>query len=170
MQPFDHDFDWQRALLPQIKRILAEHLVDEAPAEEDAFHNTDLIVLRMKAIRIACRLRRYDYLHRYPDEFTIRSSRPRTGNETELPKVLRGWGDYIFYGFATPACDDLAAWLLGDLGEFRLWHHRYLSTNGGRQPGTEQRNGDASSTFRAYRIGDLPPAFVIERQRERVAA
>lgn len=44
MTPFDHDFDWQRGLLPAVKRVLANYLISEAPAEEDKRHNTDLVV------------------------------------------------------------------------------------------------------------------------------
>jgi hypothetical protein len=165
---FDHDFDWQRAQLPEVKRILANYLITEAPAEEDTQRNTDLIVLKLDTVRVACRLRRYDYLVRYSDEFTIRTSRP-SGATTELAKMLSGWGDYIFYGFTNQDASALAAWLLGDLKVFRVWHHRELWN--GNRPGQGQQNGDGSSGFRAYRIGDLPPEFVVARKTEkRVAA
>lgn len=158
--PFDRDFDWQRALIPAIKRVCANYLIGEAPIQEDMERNTDLIVLRLDPVRVACRLRRYDYLGRYPDEFTIRAGRP-SGVQTELQKVLSGWGDYIFYGFATADGAALAAWLLGDLSVFRLWHHRQLLD--GKRPWKTQSNGDGSSTFCAYRITDLPPEFVVSR-------
>lgn len=159
---FAADFDWQRGLIPEIKRVLANYLISEAPADEDMQRNTDLIVLRLDTIRVACRLRRHEYLARYGDEFTIRTSRP-SGSETELTKMLSGWGDYIFYGFATPDAAGLAAWLLGDLKVFRVWHHRQLWS--GRRPGATQRNGDGSSEFAAYRITDLPDGFVVSRVR-----
>lgn len=165
---FERDFDWQRALIPAVKRVLAQYLIAEAPFEEDARHNTDLIVLKLDTVRVACRLRRIEYAARYPDEFTIRSSRPR-GTETELSKVLSGWGDYIFYGFAGAEPGQLAGWLLGDLKAFRIWHHRTLAIlPAGQAPGVEQRNGDGSSTFRAYRIDDLPAEFVVARKRPAV--
>lgn len=157
---FDRDFDWQRGLMPEVKRVLANYLICEAPAEEDMQHNTDLIVLKLDTIRVACRLRSFDYLQRWPNEFTIREGRP-SGAQTELAKMLSGWGDYIFYGFADDAKASLAAWMLGDLKVFRLWHSRELWQ--GRKPGKQQRNHDGSSTFRAYRIGDLPPGFVRAR-------
>lgn len=159
---FERDFDWQRGLIPEIKRILANYLIAEAPAAEDMQHNTDLIVLKLDTVRVACRLRRHDYLARYGGEFTVRARRP-SGAETELSKVLSGWGDYIFYGFASPDAADLAAWMLGDLNVFRLWHHRELWEN--RRPGLAQSNGDGSSDFRAYRIADLPSEFVVSQKR-----
>jgi hypothetical protein len=80
MSKFDHDFDWQRALLPEVKRACATHLICEAPPEEDMKHNTDLIVLKMDTVRIAVRLRRNSYLtqRNYANEFTIRSTRPKS--------------------------------------------------------------------------------------------
>lgn len=159
---FDRDFDYQRQLIPEIKRVLANYLIVEADAKEDMQHNTDLIVLKLDTIRVACRVRRFSFLERYPDEFTIRSSRP-SGAETELTKMLSGWGDYIFYGFASPSGDELAAWMLGDLKVFRVWHHRELWAS--RRPGVEQRNGDASSKFMAYNLTNLPADFVVSRKR-----
>jgi hypothetical protein len=167
MKSFDRDFDWQRGLIPEIKRVLANYLIVEAPADEDMKHNTDLIVLKLDTIRVACRVRTHGYLDRYPDEFTIRASRP-SGQETELAKMLAGWGDYIFYGFATEEGQKLAAWMLGDLKVFRLWHSRELWD--GRKPGKTQRNGDGSSTFQAYRISDLPSEFVVARVQPRSVA
>lgn len=165
MTSFEDDFDWQRALLPHVKRILANYLIVEAPVEEDLQRNTDLIVLRLDTIRVACRLRSHRYLNNYADEFTIRASRP-SGAQTELAKVLSGWGDYIFYGFPNPDGDSLAAWVLGDLSVFRLWHHRQLLKSGPQEaPGSRHANPDGSSTFRAYRIDDLPDEFVRGRLR-----
>lgn len=159
----ERDFDWQRHLIPEIKRVLANYLIVEADAKEDMEHNTDLIVLRLDTIRVACRLRRSEYLAKYGDEFTIRTSRP-SGADTELTKMLGGWGDYIFYGFASPTGDTIAAWMLGDLKVFRLWHHRELWA--GRRPGIEKPNRDGSSEFRAYNINQLPADFVVSRKRD----
>lgn len=154
---------WTDALLPRVKQILANYLIAEAPFEEDARHGTDLIVLTLEARRIAVRLRHAKYLGRYGEQFTIRSSRP-SGIETELAKIIAGWGDYLFYGFDDPADPfGLSAWLLGDLRVFRLWHSRQLSL--GRKPWLPRTNGDGSSDFHAYRITDLPADFIVGRAR-----
>lgn len=161
---FSRDFDKQRALIPHVKQVLANYLIVEAPFEEDARHNTDLIVLRLDTIRVACRLRDFGYLAKYGDEFTVRARRP-SGVDTELHKILQGWGDFIFYGFASPDWSGLAAWMLGDLQVFRLWHHHTLARlPEGKVPGTLRANGDGSSQFCAYRISDLPPEFVKARK------
>jgi len=157
------DKNWSDRFLPNIKRILGEYLISTAPIEEDAQRNTDLIVLTMAAVRIGCRIRRHNYLARYADEFTIRSDRP-SGTKTELAKIIEGWGDYFFYGFSNEDETDLVAWFIGDLKAFRIYWSTQLVNNQGRMPGIEQPNGDGSSHFRAFKIGDLPNSFIIARK------
>lgn len=154
------DFQWGRTFIPEIKRICANYLITEAPEEEDQQRNTDLLVLKAETKRIACRIRKHQYLDRYGDQFTIRAGRP-SGVPTELRKLISGWGDYILYGFADQSETQLAAWFLGDLNVFRLWHQ--METWRGNKPGIKQNNGDGSSWFMAYRLDDLPQEFVVSR-------
>lgn len=154
------DKRWADRFLPQIKRILGEHLIGEAPFLEDAERNTDLIVLRLDPVRVACRVRRNSYLLNYSDEFTIRSGRP-SGQKTELSKVIEGWGDYFFYGFSDAAEVTLERWTLADLRVFRLWFAMRLQADAGTIPGREKPNQDGSSVFRAFRWRDLPTNFVV---------
>lgn len=172
MPAFDRDFEWQRRFIPEIKRAIANYLIVEAPLEEDLQRNTDLLVLKAETKRIACRIRRHDQLGRrdrdgdlYEDQFTLRASRPSRAM-TELPKVLSGWGDYIFYGFADEDDFGLAAWVLGDLNEFRHWHalQQVLHCDRNQLPGKLNSNHDGSSTFRAYLISSLPREFVVTRK------
>lgn len=152
---------WTDALLPRVKQILGVHLIAEAPFEEDARRNADLIVLRLEAVRIAVRLRKASDEPKYGHEFTLRSSRP-SGVQTELAKVISGWGDYIFYGFAD--AEDpfgLSRWLLGDLKIFRLWFSEELGKRTRRW--TDGHNPDGSSDFKAFRIADLPSEFIVAR-------
>ncbi|MGH9381088.1 MAG: hypothetical protein ACRD2Z_10815, partial [Thermoanaerobaculia bacterium] len=149
--------------IPEMKGIIGTHLIGEAPFEEDAQRATDLIVLKLDAIRVACRIRSSAYLRRYGGEFTLRSSRPN-GVETELSKILAGWGDYLLYGFAAEAGPSLAAWLLGDLHEFRRWHNRALYRMArGEAPGIHKQNADRTC-LRAYRVAELPSGFVVARK------
>jgi hypothetical protein len=161
MSDWQHDKRWSDQFIPQIREIVARHLILEAPLEEDVHHNTDLIVLYTSAVRIACRVRRAQYAERYADEFTIRSKRPG-GTRTELHKVIAGWGDVLFYGFTVGG--QVARWVLGDLTVFRRWYEdelRRLPTD--CPAGILLSNGDASSQFMAFKIGWLPPEFVIAR-------
>lgn len=162
MQPdVAYDFEFGRQFLSELKMIAGLHLLGEAPFEEDAQRATDLIVLRLDAVRIACRVRRHEYLERYEGEFTIRSSRP-SGADTELGKIIEGWGDYMLYAFA--GLDGrLAAWLLGDLHVFRRWHARQLvSLPAGGTPGLRVPNRDGT-WFTAFTLADLPSEFIVAR-------
>lgn len=162
MQPdVSADYEWGRRYMPAIKRIIAEYLIVEAPFEEDAQRATDLIVLRLDTIRVACRIRRADMLDRYPDEFTIRSRRA-SGTKTELEKVVAGYGDYLFYGFGDDA-GDLLAWALCDLSIFRVWFVR-ATVAAKAIPGALKDNGDGTC-FRAFKLADLPEEFIVARKR-----
>jgi len=80
---WETDKKWSDRYLPEIKSILGRCLIAEPPIEEDQERNTDLMVLRLDAVRIGCRIRKAGYLEKYGDEFTIRTSRP-SGAKTEL--------------------------------------------------------------------------------------
>jgi len=154
---------WSDRFIPAIKRIVGEHLIGVADRDEDALHNTDLITLALPSdMRIACRVRRYEYLAKYADEFTLRCSVP-SGRDTEIDKLLAGWGDYLFYGFADREESGLAAWLIGDLHVFRRWvdWHRTMFRS---WPGELKRNLDGSSDFMVFAVEDVAPEFVIARQ------
>ena len=161
---WEREHAWSRRFLPEMKRIIGEHLIVEAPVEEDEQRNTDLVVLRLDAVRVACRVRQFHYLARYGDEFTIRAGR-QNGNETELQKVIAGWGHYILYAFADERDERLAAWILGDLNKFRTYWSMRLVLDKGRLPGFEKHNGDGSSSFRSFKVAALPSSFVVARKR-----
>lgn len=159
MKTWEKDKKWSDKFLPEIKRILGEHLIGEPPIEEDQERNTDLIVLKMEAVRIGCRVRKYKYIERYSNEFTIRAGRP-SGVKTELTKIIEGWGDYFFYGFSNKQETGLFKWVLCDMDVFRLWFNTKLVQNNGIVPGIKKNNTDNSSFFLAYNVSDLPANFV----------
>jgi hypothetical protein len=121
-------------------------------------------VLGFRDIRVACRVRSFEYVRRYPNDIAIRSERPN-GVRTELAKIVMGWGTHLLYGFGAETGDDLCAWVLGDLDVFRLWLHDQIILHQGGVPGVERRSPDGSSTFRAFDLAELPEGFVIARQR-----
>jgi hypothetical protein len=157
------DKKWSDRFIPEIKRILGEHLIGTATDEEDQQQNTDLITLRMPGnVRFACRVRKHAYLERYADEFTLRCHRP-SGRITEIDKLLGGWGDYLFYGFASADEQHLAAWFIGDLAVFRDWIQGYVHRFNG-WPGELKWNHDNSSGFVAFSVHEIGPGFVVKRQ------
>lgn len=160
---YEYDQSWARRFIPEMKIIMAQVLISEAPYDEDTQHNTDLIILRgTDQTRVACRVRRFAQYARFHTEFTIRASRPN-GVTTELEKLISGWGRYLLYGFADAANSGLHAWILGDLNVFRNWYFQHLRTHNGEEPGVPQTNTDGSSTFRAFKLTELPAAFILSR-------
>jgi hypothetical protein len=153
MGDYQSDREISDLYIPEIKAAVGSFLVDVAPDVEDTQRNTDLIVLKMDAKRVACRVRSQKYLDLYPDEFTIRTSRP-SGVKTELTKLIQGFGDYIFYGFGD-GHGTLLKWKIGDLSVFRLWFMRHLQIAGGKVPGFENSNKDNSSGFRAFKWDEV---------------
>ncbi|MCP5099898.1 MAG: hypothetical protein GY943_30460 [Chloroflexi bacterium] len=155
------DKRWSDRFLTQIKGILGVHLIGEPPMEEDAERNTDLMVLRMDAIRIGCRVRKNNYLNKYGNEFTIRSWRP-SGAKTELTKLIEGWGDYFFYGFCDAGETKLIRWTLADMRVFRRHYAIMLArSKPGVIPGITKNNTDGSSSFAAFKWSQFPSDFVV---------
>ena len=156
---------WSDQYIPEIKKCLSEVLIGE-PSEvcEDRDHNTDLCVLDLKPKRVACRVRDDKYRERYGDEFTIRTNVP-SGNKSELAKIIEGWGDYIFYGFADD--EGLTQWFIGDLSVFRYWFtHTLALMDKGECPGAKQVNHDGSSGFRAFKKDEIEGFIVAEGGRD----
>lgn len=153
------DKKWSDKFLPEIKSILGLYLIGEAEKEDDCYRNTDLIVLKMEAVRISCRIRRYEYL-KYKDEFTIRSKRD-SGKETELSKIIQGFGDFFFYGFANSEETKIEKWTIINLNRFRLYYVRSLFSGGGF--GETKKNHDASSDFLVFRYDKFPSDLIFAK-------
>jgi len=149
MIEWEENKKWSDIFIPEIKSILGQLLIGEASVEDDQLKNTDLIVLELKGYRIGCRVRKHFYFTQYPNDFTIRCSRP-SGVSTEFDKIMEGWGDYLFYAFANKEENRLIAWKLIDLKQFREYVDRYWKENNGIIPGKEISNTDGSSVFRAF--------------------
>jgi len=151
--------------LPEIKRILGEYLIAEPPVEEDAERNTDLTVLRLDAIRIACRVRSHEYM-KYRDQFTIRN-RVASGSKTELTKIIEGWGDYFFYGISNTEETNLSHWILGDIKALRLHISKLLYKR--QLPWiAERHNHDGMSSFVVFRYNDIG-GFLLASSKDREA-
>lgn len=148
------DKAWSDIFIPEIQRVLGEVFFSLPLLSDDQMKNTDLICLDMSGKRIGCRIRREQYLKKYAFQFTIRSSRPG-GTKTEYQKILEGWGDYFFYGFANSVNTSLLLWFVGDLEVFRQFEG--LGTSG-----MFRQNTDGSSSFKAFDWTDMPKEFFIK--------
>lgn len=148
--------EWSDKFIQKFQMVAGLLITSPAPMIDDAFRNTDMLVLTARNVRIACRVRRHEFYKSYPYDFTIRSARD-TGTKTELSKILEGWGDYLIYGFANQTNTNLEAWRIIDLSEFR----RQFS---GLQY-SKLSNGDGTH-FCAFDVRRLPPGIVVMQSKK----
>lgn len=156
---FNERKKWSDRFLTEIKSILGTVLLNEPPVVEDVQHNTDLVVLQMSNVRIACRVRKHKYLDDYGDQFTIRKKSPN-GGESELRKVIAGWGDLFFYGFCDQTETRIEKWIVGDLKVFRVWLVEQLCLKNGVLPGDTRTNSDGTQLI-AFDCKKMPSSFVV---------
>lgn len=160
MDDWQSDKEWSDRFIPAIKKIVGPLILTEATIQEDREQNTDLIVLRADSIRIACRVRKPGYFEKYGNDITIRSSR-KSGTETELQKIIKGWGHMFFYAHSNKKQTDFSSWVLIDLSEFRLWLMRGIATSCGKIPGILKKNTDGSSDFYCFDYSKFPAGIVL---------
>lgn len=159
------DKRWADPYLPFVKAICGYYFLAEGTYVEDAQQNTDLKVLDMGDIRIAVRLRESQYWreqtrngHPYRQDFTLRNSRPN-GTPTEFDKILDGFGDYFFYGFACAKPPRLLGFGILNLQCFRGYCQQYHATEG-IWPGRIRKNDDGT-TFRVLQWASLPKESIV---------
>jgi len=99
---------------------------------------------------IACRLRRSDCKYR---DITIRSSRPMSGNITELKKIVDGHVRWMLYGWTDRSSQSISEWIFLDA---HLIVQKKLHE--GRK---EILNHDLSSSFIAIDLPTLISAGVV---------
>lgn len=115
---YRNDRDFGDSWIPAIKRIVGPRLMSITPDEIDCKQAADLMVFTARDMKIAARVRRHGFAGRYPYEFTIRARRD-SGAETELSKIVNGWGDWMFYGHSDAEGKQFELWWLIDLHAFR---------------------------------------------------
>lgn len=159
MPDYRVDREWSDLMIPQIKQIVGPFLLENAPLEFDTKEATDLMVFKARDMRIAARIRRPGYASRYPFEFTIRCKRD-SGAETELSKIINGWGDWLFYGHANES-HWIDRWWLIDLHSFRAALIR-TAMNGFKITVETKANGDGTY-FKAFDLRSFPenPPIVV---------
>ena len=142
---------WSNKFLDQLKMVSGLLLFRVSSKVDDTTKNTDLIVLVTDTQkRIACRVRRYAYFERYPNDVTIRSA--NNGHKTEFEKIMEGWGDYLIYAFANQAEDSLEAYRIINLNAFRSNHAKIALQ--------KRVNGDGTE-FVTFNINQLPRGVLV---------
>lgn len=145
---------WSDTFIPQIKRIVGPQLMSVTPAEIDCKQAADLWVFTARDMRIAARVRRNEYL-KWKYQFTIRAKLD-SGFETELSKIVNGWGDWMFYAFADEEARQFACWWLIDLHAFRAALIRE-AMNGAKIIAENRSNSDGTH-FKAFDLRSFPEA------------
>ena len=158
--PYEGDRVYADQFLPEIARLIAPFLLAPTPELIDRRQCADLMVVHGHDRRIAVRVRRPGYAQQYPHQFTLRCQRD-TGTETELAKVINGWGDWMFYGHASFDEQTIETWWLIDLCAFRAALIRE-ARNGARLNWGDTPNGDGTH-FRWFDIRSFPayPPLII---------
>lgn len=155
MRDYVENRRWSDQYLPEVKRIVADHILTEAPDPLDWHEATDLVNMDVRLKHVAVRVRRPGYADRFPYDFTVRS-RLASGGQTELTKIVNGHGDWMFYGHAGED-GRLSRWWLLDLRAFRSALIR-------RQPiKTGERENSDGSCFRWFDVRSFPssPRLVV---------
>lgn len=153
---YHEDRLWSDQFIPEIRQLVGPHLLMPSPFEVDTKQAADLIVLRARDMTIACRIRRQGYVEKYRYDFTIRSERD-SGADTELRKIVDGWGDWMFYGH-----DDgenpgrIRPWYLIDL---HVWRAEMIR-NRRRYKLRQIPNGDGTH-FVPFDVRKFPPELLI---------
>ena len=155
---YEQDRRWSDQYIPAIKAIVGPHLLTTAPFEWDTKQATDLIVIHARDKTIAARMRRAKFAKQYPYEFTIRYHRD-TGTSTEYEKIVNGWADWMFYGFAASGDADgrIQRWWLLDLTVFRA---SLIRRRPNEKLGVEKRTRDGVSLL-AFDVRKFPSSIVL---------
>lgn len=124
--------------------------IEVASVEDDMRYNTDLITADQR--RIACRVRLKKYWQAFNRQFTIRHSNA-SQVETELDKICKGYGDFLFYGFENTAGNVVENWVVIDLQQFRECYDQLL-------PPFIKQNEDRNNKLAAFSLDAMPPGII----------
>ena len=165
---YQEDRKWSDAYIPEIKRIVGPYLLQPSSFEIDTKQAADLVIMKARDLTIACRVRGLGYLEKYPNQFTIRSSRD-SGAKTELDKILEGFGDWLFYGHARDNQSIFfSRWMIIDLAHWRyhmVKSHTIIKERGGMG---QKSNGDGTYFywFDIHSFPDTTPIVIAENGKE----
>lgn len=84
---------------------------------EDQNEGTDFAVFSSGPVRVAVRLRRNKFLLSYPNDITVRWSRP-SGIRTEIHKIREGLVNHMLYGFVSSDEGSLVMYSIISLNPF----------------------------------------------------
>lgn len=137
----------------QVIALLSEkgYAVSDSTYRQDMKEASDLL---LNGAGCAMRIRSEKALQRWPDEFTIRASRPGYGADTEFMKIMNGHAKYAVYGF-TESTDKVVLMRLLDLDVFRDSILHYTS-----RYDRDMRIGNDGVGYLVFSIREFPSSLV----------
>ena len=156
---------WSDKFSQEVKRIIGEKFIIEDD-KEDMEHNTDFLLVNTKHLRFSCRIRKFKYFKRFPNNFTIHLE-TNTNAKTEFEKVVEGWGDVFFYGFSNELENGIHAWAMIDLKVFRKHlFYKSLESQNNKRPfldlERDKKTSPRSGYFLSFNYKDFPKSLVID--------
>lgn len=156
---------WSDKFSQEVKGIIGERFIIEDD-KEDMEHNTDFLLVNTKHLRFSCRIRKFEYFKRFPNDFTIHLE-TTTDAKTEFEKVVEGWGDVFFYGFSNELENGLHAWAMIDLKVFRKHlFYKSLDSQNTKRPfldlERDKKTSPGSGYFLSFEYKDFPKSLVID--------
>ena len=120
---YNNNRAWSDYFMPDVNEILMGmpawlfmDKISTATKFQDMREATDLRAFDARGRNIGVRLRRVDTADRFNWSLTIRTKN-RHNTETEIDKIISGYGDYLFYGQVSN--NAICHWHLMDLDVFR---------------------------------------------------
>jgi len=153
---YEQDIRLEQKFSTTIKWILGLCFIGQSTIA-DKQEATDFAVFDIDPFSVGARLRTYPYYLRYPDQFTIRWSRP-SGVSTEIHKIRDGLVDYILYGFVDADEKRIIRYFVGDLDIFR---------DIDPEPIFIGQNTPPDSELAAFKLNQFPPEFIIHQWEKR---
>jgi len=152
--------DFSDKFVLEVKRILGEQFLIEAPLIEDLKENTDIRSFVMWPIRYGFRVRRHSDIH-FNKDFTLYYESPKGREiEVEFHKILKGYGDYFLYGFSDEEEQGFECWGICNLNILRGFIENYAAKHNGKLPGTIKKKytegREYLGKFIAFNWADLP--------------
>lgn len=156
---FAENFKWSARFIPQIRAIVGQYLLVQAPLEIDRTEATDLMLFTAADMRIAARVRRARYAVSFPHDFTLSAS-TRNGSPSEYDKIAEGFADWMFYGFAETdnGRPVFAGWYLIDLHKWRAAFVRGVAGKSVRRTNPHDKR-----EFIAYDVRTFPDLLIAGR-------
>lgn len=149
---YKHDLRLERKFSATLKSILGNQFIVQDPVE-DRVGGTDFVVWGLQTVRVATRLRTWQCYEKWPNQFTLRWSRP-SGLPTEIHKVQKGLVDYLLYGFVDAQEERIVSYFIGNLQVFRHCNIKPLSI---------RENDPPDSQLAIWNLDQFPADFIMKR-------